>query len=99
MANAYAVLSDLQERKAYDIWVRGGRKRRPAPGDDSDWSMPDYYRDDSVRGVEDTPLAFAGVLVTLALSIGLPLYLSYARGPRNKPARPPAACRPSDPEA
>jgi hypothetical protein len=53
--------------------------------------MPDYYRDDSVRGVEDTPLAFAGVLVTLALSIGLPLYLSYARGPRNKPARPPAA--------
>lgn len=32
IAGAYEILSDETKRRSYDIWVRGGRKRRPTPG-------------------------------------------------------------------
>jgi hypothetical protein len=34
VSEAYGVLSDEESRRKYDLWVRSGRKRRPAPGDD-----------------------------------------------------------------
>ena len=48
-----------------------------------------YYRDDSVRDVQDTPLAFAGVALTLLISIGLPICLQM-QGKGKKTRRPPA---------
>ena len=65
VAQAYAVLSDEGSRRKYDMWVRGGRKRRPEPGDDMG-PMPAYYRDDSVRDVQDTPVAFADTTRTIS---------------------------------
>jgi hypothetical protein len=50
-------------RQSYDVWVRGGRKRRPSPGDEEFGDMPAYYRDDSVPGeVKDTPAAVSLLL-------------------------------------
>ena len=84
VAQAYAVLSDEGSRRKYDMWVRGGRKRRPEPGDDMG-PMPAYYRDDSVRDVQDTPVAFAAVAVTLLISIGLPFCLTMqGKGKRTR---------------
>jgi hypothetical protein len=40
-------------RQSYDLWVRGGRKRRLQEGDFSG-PMPSYYRDDTLRDVQDT---------------------------------------------
>lgn len=34
VTEAYGVLSDEESRRKYDLWVRSGRKRRPASGDD-----------------------------------------------------------------
>jgi hypothetical protein len=75
VSQAYAVLADEGSRRKYDLWVRGGRKRRPEPGDDDMGPMPSYYRDDSVRDVQDTPAAIAAVWATLIISIGVPLCL------------------------
>jgi len=41
----------LPQKAVFKWWVRfaGGRKRRPTKGEEGEWDMPDYYRDDSVR--------------------------------------------------
>eukprot|EP00960_Hanusia_phi_P069014 766985-Hanusia_phi.AAC.2 len=33
VSSAYEVLANEKSRQGYDIWVKGGRKRRPKPGD------------------------------------------------------------------
>ncbi len=48
-----------------------------------------HYRDDSVRDVQDTPLAFAGVAVTILISIGLPICLQMQGKSKKAPRRPP----------
>jgi len=76
VSSAYEVLANEKSRQSYDIWVKGGRKRRPKPGEEYDGPMPSYYRDEGFRDVKDTPDAFIGVFVTLLISIGIPLYMS-----------------------
>lgn len=58
-----------------------------------------HYRDDSVRDVQDTPLAFAGVAVTILISIGLPICLQMQGKSKKAPRRPPKDKNADTPQA